>query len=291
VIRDYLDGLASGGVSSLMNDGREIVARARGGDVALFLTIGRIGDREPPRYCAVMRDLTQWKAAEAELVAARMRAEKASAQKSDFLAKMSHEIRTPLNAIIGFAEVMLEERFGALSNERYREYLKDIRASGEHIMSLVNDLLDLSKVEAGRLELSFDELNLNDIVEQSVAIMQPQANCEQVIIRTSLARGLPPILADARSMRQVMLNVLSNAIKFTPPGGQAFVSTALGDDAVIRGLPSRDARDHVLVGRRRCNGIWCRILGGRASTSEREEQDAELPECFHDGYLQVGIGR
>lgn len=225
-LRDYLEALRAGGVMSVLNDGREIMARSNGGTVPLFLTVGRVGDGQPPRYCAVVRDLTDWKAAESDLVAARKRAEDASAQKSDFLAKMSHEIRTPLNAIIGFAEVILEERFGPIGNERYRDYVKDIRASGEHIMSLINDLLDLSKVEAGRLEMNFTGVRLNDIVEQSVAIMQPQANRERVIIRTSLARGLPAVMADARSLRQVMLNLLSNAVKFTQPGGQTIVSTA-----------------------------------------------------------------
>ncbi len=233
-VADYLEGLISGGVRSVLNDGREIVARAdRGGELPLFLTIGPLGEGDAARFCAVVRDLTDWKAAEAELVAARKRAESASSQKSDFLAKMSHEIRTPLNAIIGFAEVILEERFGAVGNDRYKEYIKDIRESGEHIMSLVNDLLDLSKIEAGKLELSFTGVNLNDIVEQTVAIMQPQANRDRVIIRTSLARRMPPVVADARSLRQVMLNLLSNGIKFTPPGGQVIVSTLQSDEGEV----------------------------------------------------------
>ncbi len=232
-VRDYVLRVVLGGVEGLINDGCEVVARTSGGEAALFLTLGRLGDSASPRFCALLRDLTEWKAAEAELVAARRRAEEASAQKSDFLARMSHEIRTPLNAIVGFAEVMLEERFGPIGTERYREYVRDMRASGEHIMSLVNDLLDLSKVEAGRLELDFTDLDLNDIVEQSVAIMQPQANSGRVIIRNSLARHLPPVVADSRSMRQVMLNLLSNAIKFTPPGGQVFVSTGVNSEGRV----------------------------------------------------------
>ena len=103
----------------------------------------------------MFRDITQWKKAEEELVDAKREAEQASSAKSDFLAKISHEIRTPLNAIIGFSEVMMEERFGPIGNERYREYLKDIHASGAHLISLINDLLDLSKIEAGKLDLTF----------------------------------------------------------------------------------------------------------------------------------------
>lgn len=231
---DLLEGMKAAGVPSVLAEGRELsLIGADGTGVPVHMTIGRIGSGEPPRFCAVMRDLTKWKEAEAALVEARKRAEDASAQKSDFLAKISHEIRTPLNGIIGFSEVMSEERFGPLGSERYREYVKDIRDSGEHIMSLVNDLLDLSKVEAGKLELSFAGVKLNDLVEQTVAIMGPQANRSQVIIRTSLASGLPSVVADARSIRQVLLNLLSNAIKFTPPGGQVIVSTVSGDAGEI----------------------------------------------------------
>ena len=228
-VSELLDGL-SAGVPSLLERGREITVVGPGGTgVPVLVTMARIGEDEPERFCVVLRDLSDWKETEADLIAARKRAEEASEQKSDFLAKMSHEIRTPLNGIIGFSEVILEERFGPLGNDRYREYVKDIRESGEHLMSLVNDLLDLSKVEAGKLDLSFTGVRLNDLVEQSVAIMQPQSNRARVIVRTSLAHALPAVVADARSIRQVLLNLLSNAIKFTPPGGQVIVSTALDD--------------------------------------------------------------
>jgi len=180
-----------------------------------------------------MRDITAWKRSEEELINAKQAAEKASTAKSEFLAKISHEIRTPLNAIIGFSEVMMDERFGPVGNERYRQYLRDIHTSGGHLISLLNDLLDLSKIEAGKLELTFVSVNLNDLVQQCVAIMQQQANAERVIIRTSLPAGLPQIVADARSVRQIALNLLSNSIKFTGAGGQVIVSTALTDDNEI----------------------------------------------------------
>ncbi|MPZ38979.1 MAG: PAS domain S-box protein [Rhizobiales bacterium] len=233
---DYLDRLQGRGVAALLNDGSEIIGRERlGGLIPLFMTMGRLDD-DGGKYCAVFRDITPWKKTEEDLIEARRDAERASSAKSDFLAKISHEIRTPLNAIIGFSEVMTEERFGPIGNDRYRQYLKDIHASGEHLISLINDLLDLSKIEAGKLELAFAAVPLNDLTQQCVAIMQPQANRERVIIRTSLSPRLPQIVADARSVRQIVLNLLSNSIKFTVAGGQVIVSTAVGDtgEAMLR---------------------------------------------------------
>jgi PAS domain S-box-containing protein len=231
---DYVDGLTKNGVASVLNDGREVIGEVQqGGLIPLFMTIGRIS---ATKFCAVLRDITNWKRAEEELVGARRAAETASSQKSDFLAKISHEVRTPLNAIIGFSEVMMEERFGPVGSERYREYLRDIHMSGTHIMSLVNDLLDLSKIEAGKLDLAFEAVSLNDVVNECVALMQPQANRERIIIRTSLASNLPDVVADQRSLRQIVLNLLSNGIKFTPNGGQVIVSTQYEDtgEAVVR---------------------------------------------------------
>ena len=164
---------------------------------------------------------------------AREEAERASAAKSDFLARVSHEIRTPLNAIIGFAEVMMEERFGPVGNERYKEYLKDVHTSGTHVLSLVNDLLDLSKIEAGKMELAPEDLDANATIGECVSIMQTQANQQRVIVRLSLAPRLPRIRADERSLRQILLNLLSNAVKFNEPGGQVIVSSAQTDAGFV----------------------------------------------------------
>ncbi|MDF2688040.1 MAG: hypothetical protein K0Q80_1005 [Microvirga sp.] len=230
VALDYLERLRSPGVGSLLNDGREVLGRERqGGSIPLFMTMGRLGDGPERRFCAVLRDITAFKKTEGELIGAKHAAEEASAQKSDLLAKISHEIRTPLNAILGFAEVMLEERFGPVGNDRYKEYLKDVHASGSHVISLVNDLLDLAKIEAGRLELSFTGVGLNDLVSSCVALLQPQAARDRIVMRMSFAPKLPPVVADERSMRQIVLNLVSNAIKFTDAGGQVIVSTAMTD--------------------------------------------------------------
>ena len=232
-VLDYFDGMKSTGVASLLNDGREITGRAKqGGLIPIFMTLSRVGpakaDPAQQKFCALFRDMTHWKKVEEELKQARQEAERASALKSDFLAKVSHEIRTPLNAIIGFAEVMLEERFGPVSNERYRDYLRDIHTSGAHVMSLVNDLLDLSKIEAGKMDLQFVSVDINRAISEAVGIMQPQANQARIIMRLSLAPHLPKIVADERSLRQILLNLLSNAVKFNEPGGQ--VDHCLGVD-------------------------------------------------------------
>jgi PAS domain S-box-containing protein len=234
---DYLEGLKGGGVASVLNDGREIAGRVRqGGKIPLFMTMGQIAEAPERRFCAVLRDITAWKKTEGDLVEARKAAEKASAQKSDVLAKISHEIRTPLNAIIGFAEVMAEERFGPIANERYKEYLRDIHQSGGYVISLVNDLLDLAKIEAGKLDLDFVSVNLNEIALSAVALLQPEANRGRVVLRSGLSPKLPPVVADQRSIRQIVINLLSNAVKFTDAGGQVIVSTALGDqgEAILR---------------------------------------------------------
>jgi PAS domain S-box-containing protein len=218
------------------DEDREIIGRRRqGGLVSLQLTLGR-ANSPGTRFHALFRDMTRWKEAEKEMTVARQQAEKASAAKSEFLAKISHEMRTPLNAIIGFSEVMMGERFGPVGNERYRDYLKDINTSGAHLVSLLNDLLDLSKIEAGKMELSFEQVDLNEVTQQSVAIMQAQASRARVIVRTALSMNIPGIIADTRSVRQIVLNLLSNSIKFTSAGGQVIVSTATNDrgDVMLR---------------------------------------------------------
>jgi PAS domain S-box-containing protein len=236
-IKAYFDGLRTSGLASLLNDGREALGRERHGRaIPLFITMGRVNSSPDAKFCAVLRDMTQWKTIERDLDAARGQAEKANALKSEFLAKISHEIRTPLNAILGFAEVIMDERFGPVGNERYKEYLKDIHASGAHVMSLVNDLLDLSKIEAGKLEFNFAAVDANTVIQECVSLMQPQAAQERIIMRLSLFDKLPRIIADERSLRQIMLNLMSNAVKFNEPGGQVIVSTAMNDSgqAVIR---------------------------------------------------------
>lgn len=224
-VLDYLGGLSGHGVASVLNDGREVIGReAGGGFVPLFMTMGRLTSSSG--YCAVIRDITQWKRTEDELRNAKSAAETANEHKTDFLARVSHEIRTPLNAIIGFSDMMATERFGPIGHPRYVEYANDIGRSGRHVLDIVNDLLDISKIEAGEMELDFGAIDLNNAISEAVSLLQPQANSQRVIIRTALSQAVPDVVADLRSIKQIALNVLSNSIRFTPAGGQIVVSTS-----------------------------------------------------------------
>jgi PAS domain S-box-containing protein len=235
-VKDYLEGIKGADIASLLDHGRDVLGRVReGGIIPLSMTMGRTR-ADGPNFFAVFRDLSQSKKSESELLQARRLSDRAANAKADMLARISHEVRTPLNAIIGFAEVMIGERFGTLGNERYVEYMKDIRASGERVIAIINDLLDLSRIETGKIDLAFANQNLNDLVEQCVGVMQPQANRERIIIRTSLAHQLPPVVADARALRQIALNLIGNSIHLANAGGQVIVSTALSDfgEVVLR---------------------------------------------------------
>jgi PAS domain S-box-containing protein len=236
VLRDYLSALQGPGLASVFNDGREVNAIVKqGGSVPLFLTIGALQSlTSRAAFCAVVRDITQWKRTESELREAKEVAEATSRQKSEFLARISHELRTPLNAIMGFSEVMRLERFGEIKNDKYRGYVNDIHSSGGLLLSLINDLLDLSKVEAGQLELNFTAVNLSDTADNAIKMLQEAATGARVVIRKAMPSDLPNVVADQRSMRQIMLNILSNAIKFTDPGGQVIVSAQMNKSGELK---------------------------------------------------------
>jgi signal transduction histidine kinase len=157
--------------------------------------------------------------------------EVASRHKSEFLANMSHELRTPLNAIIGFSEVLNERMFGEL-NPKQEEYLKDIHASGQHLLSLINDILDLSKIEAGRMELELTDFDLPAAMDNAVTLVRERASRRGVTLQMAVAARVGAIRGDERKIRQVLLNLLSNAIKFTPEGGRIEVRAAPADGSV-----------------------------------------------------------
>jgi len=154
--------------------------------------------------------------------------EVASQHKSEFLANMSHELRTPLNAIIGFSEVLTERMFGEL-NEKQAEYLKDIYASGTHLLSLINDILDLSKIEAGRMELELTDFDLPQAIDNALILVRERAGRRGIALEHSVAERLGEIRGDERKIKQVLLNLLSNALKFTPESGRVEVRARVVD--------------------------------------------------------------
>jgi signal transduction histidine kinase len=154
--------------------------------------------------------------------------EAASRHKSEFLANMSHELRTPLNAIIGFSEVLNERMFGEL-NDKQAEYLKDIHASGQHLLSLINDILDLSKIEAGRMELELTRFDLPQAIDNALTLVRERAGRRGIALQQAVDEGLGQVTGDERKIKQVLLNLLSNALKFTPEGGRIDVGARLTD--------------------------------------------------------------
>src|ERR1700736_5694823 len=154
---------------------------------------------------------------------ARHRAESANVAKSRFLAQMSHELRTPLNAILGFSEVMKSEIFGAHAVPVYKEYSADIHNSGVHLLNLINEILDLSRIEAGRYELNEEPITLVHVAEECHHLLQMRAKSRSIAIHQLYERDMPRLWADERAVRQIFLNLLSNAIKFTPPGGEIWL--------------------------------------------------------------------
>src|SRR5690606_2907147 len=159
------------------------------------------------------------------------RAETANRSKSEFLANMSHELRTPLNAIIGFSEIMGSGLFGELGSPKYKEYAADIHASGTHLLELINDILDMSKIEAGRMTLETQDIEISDVVEESLRLVSGRADMANVTIENELP-ALPTVKADKRAVKQVLLNRLSNAVKFTPAGGSIYLRGSAADGFV-----------------------------------------------------------
>lgn len=170
-------------------------------------------------YVAICSDLTAQKQHEDELVKAWEQAVIANRSKSEFLANVSHELRTPLNAIIGFSEVVERELFGPLGNERYVSYVRDIRNSGEHLLSLINDILDLSKIEAGRFQLRMEEVDCNEIAHSVARLIRPRTVEHGLTMKIDLPERPIVLNADKRAVKQVLINLLSNAVKFTPENG------------------------------------------------------------------------
>ena len=211
----------------IAKDGRVVHALARVGAV-------RDASGRPLQLLTQIIDITSRKAEEHELVAAKEQAELANRTKSEFLANMSHELRTPLNAIIGFSEIVAGELFGPIGAQRYVEYAHDIHTSGIHLLSIISDILDLSKIEAGRRELAESLVDLYEAAESSLRLVRGRAENGGVRLVNGIARdGVPRLQADERAVKQILLNLLSNAVKFTPEGGRVAVGAELRGDGSL----------------------------------------------------------
>jgi PAS domain S-box-containing protein len=209
---------------------RVIVARDRGPITVHSKKIPILGaDGRPEYLLGIMQDVSEAKQAERELREAKEAAERASRTKSGFLSNMSHEMRTPLNSILGFARVLHGERFGPLS-ERQREYVQYILRAGQHMLNLVNDLLDLRRLEEDRSALASTRLELAQLVDEAIQLVKALADEKKQTMAVELPAALPDALADRRAVVQILVNLLSNAVKFTPDGGRIAVRASVSPD-------------------------------------------------------------
>jgi PAS domain S-box-containing protein len=215
----------------------EIIAavKTRSGEVRQFAFSSqpiRVADLD--MLLTVAHDVTARLQHEEELRESKRAAELANRAKSEFLAHMSHELRTPLNAIIGFSDIIAEQIYGPVTVPKYLEYARDVRGSGEHLLQIINDLLDLSKLEAGKQELHESVFVIEAVVERAMRLVQGRATTAGLAIAVEIEPGLPRVRADERLMIQMLTNLLSNAVKFTPPGGSVTVRAGIGAEGTFQ---------------------------------------------------------
>ena len=232
---------------------REVVARRKDGtEFALEIAVSLLDRPDGPLFIAAVADITERKEAHAALRSAKLDAEAANQAKTQFLAHMSHELRTPLNAIIGFSDMMRQEMMGALSAV-YLDYARNINDSGRQLIGIIDDLLDVSRLQLGKFTLSDGVVDLHSAVAGALAMLRPRADDSGIVLTEGVAESLPKLRGDARAIRQVLINLVSNAVKFTPRGGSVRVSAERSLDgrlllAVVdtgRGI-APDMIDHVL---------------------------------------------
>ena len=205
------------------NDGETRIVQVRG-------HIQRADDGSPLRMSGATQDITEQKLAEFELARLKEVAEEASRAKSAFLATMSHELRTPLTSVIGFSEIIRDQCFGPVGNPVYAEYAGDINDSGLHLLNLINDTLDVAKIESGKMEIEPVEIELRALLQGAYRLVQQSAAKQRVELITEVAPGSRPLWADQRAAKQILFNLLSNALKFTREGGRITVEAVAAPD-------------------------------------------------------------
>ena len=247
-------GRAEAGINRVLAEGKltnyELTARARDGTLTVVsynATTFHDRDRSLQGVFAAARDVTELKRIEQTLQQKNAELEAASRMKSEFLANMSHELRTPLNAIMGFSEVLTDGLMGPISDSQ-RALIGNIFGSGQHLLALINDILDLSKVEAGKMELDLEPVQVSSLFVNSLSIIREKATARRIRLSVDAAADLGAILVDTRKVKQIVYNLLSNAVKFTPDGGQVTLrARAVARDAVGRPSGSRNGRSLALA--------------------------------------------
>lgn len=227
VVNDPINSLQKGAMelSGLHKDGREI---------PIELSLSAWNESGERRITAIIRDNTVRHQAEEDLKKALERAEIANHAKSELLANMSHELRTPLNAVIGFADSIEQETFGPLGHDKYREYIHDISNSGKHLLALIGDILDVSALESGALELYETQVDLRLVCDAAVRLVHERANQGNVSLEIDIDSNVADLFADERRIKQILLNLMTNAIKFTPPGGKVCLRVEMTDMGLHR---------------------------------------------------------
>lgn len=229
-IKNHHELLETGSRSS----GETKIRRSDGSVANILYTTAMLELSHKRRFqVTTVMDITLRKQMELSLREAKDAADSANRSKSSFLANMSHELRTPLNAIIGFSEIMINETFGQLGNPKYKEYLGDIHLSARHLLEIINEVLDMSKIEAGRLELYEEKINIQELIKAVIRIMSSRAFSSSLDIGVSIAEDTPHLYADPRLVRQVMINLLTNAIKYSEKEGEIDVKVYMKDDKLV----------------------------------------------------------